>query len=100
LIQPSNRYYNPSNQHVIQQALQRKSSSQISNFNLRTAYALRALWPAEEVAIETRKRNKQSKNKFPIYTNTDLFKNTQKSLKLVFEFATKNTDLLTRAFGN
>jgi hypothetical protein len=45
--------------------------------------------------VETRKRNNQSKNKFPIYKNTDLFKKNKKSLKLVVEFATKNTDLLT-----
>ena len=34
-----------------------------------------------------------------IIKNTDLFKNTQKSLKLVVEFATKNTDLLTHTVG-
>jgi hypothetical protein len=40
--------------------------------------------------IETRKRNNQSKNKFPNYKkDTDLFKNTQKSLKLFVEFSTK-----------
>ena len=40
-------------------------------------------------------RQFQSKNKFPIYKNTDSFKKNKKSLKLVVEFATKNTDLLT-----
>jgi hypothetical protein len=34
-----------------------------------------------------------------IIKNTDLFKNTQKSLKLVVEFATKNTDLLAHTVG-
>jgi hypothetical protein len=48
LIQPSNRHYNPSNRHVIQQALQlRKPSSQFSTCE--RAYSLRAVWPAEEV---------------------------------------------------
>jgi hypothetical protein len=41
--------------------------------------------------------NKTTKAKInsQIIKNTDLFKNTQKSLKLVVEFTTKNTGLLT-----
>jgi hypothetical protein len=48
LIQPSNRHYKPSNQHVIQQALQ-QLRLRFQILTCERAYSLRVVWPAEEV---------------------------------------------------